>query len=139
MNKQAFTLMEMMVAAVILGVLAVIAVTRYGSVAEKQRADTARQNLEAIYAASNVYAAQMRSVPSGRDKNVDFINNTFKTNIREDGTFTYRYNYDSGNNLGKWAFWVIAYRTTGAYTIYFKNDFADAGDVYTPVCEGACP
>lgn len=135
MNRSAFTLMELVLAVIIIGVLATIALARYSSVLERHRADVARKHLEAIFAASDVYLAQANRFPPGVEEDLDFINENFRTNIPDDGTFVYEYICDIFPGQAR----VTATRSTGAYTLEIMNSRTDSEDVYPAVCSGSCP
>ncbi|HQO58071.1 MAG TPA: prepilin-type N-terminal cleavage/methylation domain-containing protein [Candidatus Omnitrophota bacterium] len=54
-TRQAFTLAELTVVAVVLGVLSMIAIPRLGNTVERMRAEEGKQMLRAIYAAQKRY------------------------------------------------------------------------------------
>jgi len=80
MKKNAFTLIELLVVVGILGLLAAIAIPKYGEAIERANLGTTLGNLSSLRSAINIYNAENLILPNTIDIN---INPNFKKYIGE--------------------------------------------------------
>ncbi len=78
MKKNAFTLIELLVVVGVLGLLAAIAIPKYGEAIEKANLGATLGNLSSLRSAINIYAAENLNLPDTIDIN---INSDFRKNI----------------------------------------------------------
>ena len=131
-NKNGFTLMEIMVVVILIGILAAAGIPYYKGHVERQKAATGATTLRMISDSLERYMAMRGdSMPSGLklsllDADIDKSKlNSTKTEYN-DGVFTY---FLSGNSENPS---VIAKRNTGDYTLSFNLSDASYGLNCTP-------
>lgn len=90
-RKFGFTLMEMMIVLIIIGVVIAIAFPNFETPTEQARALTAQNNLMAIYTAQKNYFNNWGAyiVGSGNAFNIAQINNSLNLSIQDDSTYSY--------------------------------------------------
>lgn len=96
-NAKGFTMMEFLVAAIILGIIAGFAITTYEKVVERANIRQATLNLKTIHAASYAFRAANGEFPNIQCGNystdcINLINNTLGTDIRH-ADMIYSYNF----------------------------------------------
>ena len=135
MNKKtAFTIIELMVVIVIIGVLAVIALPKFKLTVDRAIESDAMNKLITIHAANKIYLAQTGGYLNG-NYDVDGINQNLKINIIPDN-MTYSY---AGNAA---AFTATATRQpNGDFTIRITEaPISKTPGAMNPCCSaGACP
>jgi prepilin-type N-terminal cleavage/methylation domain-containing protein len=92
LGKKGITLMEIIIVMIIVGIAAVINFPNYTTPMENARAETARNNLLAIYSAEKNYNFNHGGYCLGAAGTCDTlanINTTLSLNIQDDGTYTY--------------------------------------------------
>jgi prepilin-type N-terminal cleavage/methylation domain-containing protein len=90
-----FTLMEIVIASIILGVITAMALPSYRRLAEQERCYNSQMNLITIHQASQIFRIKNKSIaPTGTD--LAAINDNFNINI-SDPNFTYRLSGDWNN------------------------------------------
>lgn len=110
-NTNAFTIMEIMIVVVILGVIAGFALPNYTKAMERTYAADAISQLSALHAANGVMYARTRSYwPTSTVNNVTTINDTLSINIVPNG-MTYSCTGDGTS------FTCTATRTTGTFAV----------------------
>lgn len=112
-TRQAFTLAELTVVAVVLGVLSMIAIPRLGKTVERMRAEEGKQMLMAIYAAQKRYWQENAHTYTDDIAALDI-------EIRPNSNFENIQLNSSGFPL------VQMDRTTGAYTLTIN----EMGNIY---------
>lgn len=95
-SRQGFTLVEIMVVVITLGVIMSLALTNYGRVVERGHCTNAKNNLRRIHSAAQVYA--LKNGGSGMPvlSSTFTINQTFNINI-VDPYFNYSTYFDPGH------------------------------------------
>lgn len=94
-HRQGFTLLEILVVLIIIAIAIVMALPSFTTPTEQARAQTARNNLLAIYSAQKNYRnnngnfAVGASGLSGDTSSLSAINSTLSLNIQDDGTYNY--------------------------------------------------
>jgi prepilin-type N-terminal cleavage/methylation domain-containing protein len=98
MNKAAsgFTLMEMIITIVIIGVMTAFALPNYFKALEHQKERDAAVQLQTLHAAAALYHAQNRRVYPAGILSVSAVNSIFNTNITPDAGSTFEYNGAAG-------------------------------------------
>jgi prepilin-type N-terminal cleavage/methylation domain-containing protein len=131
-ESKAFTIMEIMLVVVILGVLASLALTRYTDTVERQRCGKARTNVSSIlYGAKLYYDRAGYHAPSNAN-NTATINNAFGLDISD---IYFNYSYTQASNILN----VSATRTGGSYSLSGQWNLP-AGTPPTITCGGGtCP
>lgn len=131
-RSAAFTIMELMVVIVIIGVLAAIALPNYTRTIERSRLQDATTQLTTVHAAEQVYAARSGGTywPSdGAAHGVAEINTTLGVNLIENGmAFSC-----TGDGT---TFSCTGTRSGGAFTVTVDEN---AVGVSNPSCSGTCP
>ena len=89
-----YTLIEIVLVTVVMGVLATLAMSRYTTVVERQRSQRALANLDTVYGAGRTLYSRTKSYPIGT-MNRDQINTAFALSIM-DNDFTY--SFESGDS-----------------------------------------
>ncbi|MGI6652320.1 MAG: type IV pilin protein [Limnochordia bacterium] len=69
-HQEGFTLVELMIVVVILGILAGIGIQQYGNVQERARAAAHEANIKVLTSAANMYLMMVnpRTIPSSYDE-----------------------------------------------------------------------
>ena len=126
-NKKAFTLIELMITVIILGIIAAFALPNYTNMVSRAKERDAVCNLEVIREAVNLYIAREGSAPPAL-ANVDAINTTLYINAAEQEGNTY--NCSPVNIYQCWA------NNTDGWQLSFRLNSSN-GDVYCS--SGPCP
>lgn len=141
-NQLAFTLMELMVVMIIIGVIAAIAVPNFNKVVEQSHESDATTQLMAIHAANQIRLAQTGSYwPTTTTNGLTVINSTLGLNIIANGM-----NYNCAG-VGGTTFTCTATRSTGtAYVVQttqadIKTGVPNSDTTKNPRCTSgsACP
>ena len=128
--KTAFTIMEIMVVVIILGVIAGFAIPNFSKSIERTHMTDAINQLQAIHSADQIYFARTRAYwPATAVNDVTAINTALSTNIIENGM---AYNC-SGDGT---SFTCTATRTGSTFVVTVTE--APLSDT-NPACTGACP
>lgn len=129
MRQRGFTLLEVLIVVIIIGILAGIALPQYFSTLEKARSGEAAANVGVIRAAADRYWYQSSrlsdvSLPSSGDTNLDIDNPNKQTNKLYTYTFT-----DNGTDASTRRYTVNATRTVGTntYTVTWTQTNNDTG------------
>ena len=105
-DRQGFTLTEIIVVIIIIGLIAAFVAPNYRRTVEMEYERTARLNLEAIYKAQRIYLARTQTfwptAPMAPAADVDQINDTLGLNITEENV-SYTCNQVGGGNVKCWA------------------------------------
>lgn len=124
-----FTLIELMVTLIIVGIIAAFAIPNFDKSIERRRSDTAKQNLLLIHGACQIYKARAGAYP-GQLNNVAAINSTLGLNIT-DTNFAYQIHTTP-------SFKIRAVRSSPAYR--WDMDPTLPADDTNPYCaSGSCP
>jgi prepilin-type N-terminal cleavage/methylation domain-containing protein len=110
-HKKAFTLTELLITVIIIGVISAFAIPNYTKTVNKARAKDAVYNLNLIREAVRLYAVREGSYPAAA-LNISTINTTFQTNVMEqEGNV---YTCDDVNTYSCWATnaagWQLSFR-----------------------------
>lgn len=137
----AFTLMEIVMVVVILGILATLTIPPFNRVMERARDNEARTNLLLIQAAERVYQAEngvFFPAVGITESNLTVINSTLNLNL----------------NANQWQYRIQAPATLPATDPYqawakryspdysnggFNREFSLLSNGTTPTCTGTCP
>jgi len=134
MKKAAFTLTELMIVIVIMGILSILAIPNYAKSMARSRLQDAMKQLSTLHAANQIYRAQNLSdeyLP-GTSLNLSQINQGLGINIIANG-LTYSYTRNS-TNVRRYS----ATATDGTHTITLTENILSSTN---PTCTGgsACP
>ena len=132
-NKHGFTIMEILVVVIIVGIIAGFAIPNYGKSVEQGYLQDAMIQLSAIRSANQLYYAKTSTYwPPTSDRYVSAINTSLSLNIIENGL---AYECDPGGVVNQ-TFTCTATRTGGAFTVT-----VDEAPLSTtnPDCSGSCP
>lgn len=97
-NKHGFTIMELIIILIIIGVAVAFCLPNFTGPTEQARALTAQNNLLAIYSAEQNYNNNKAgnnnycintSIPTPCDNSISDINTALSLNIQDDGSYTY--------------------------------------------------
>ena len=107
MNKKGFSLVELMIVVVIMGILIAVAIPLYGAIQDNAKNKTCKNNIVAIranatnYYASNGVKADPTTLASTFDDKVlpvcPWDNKTYSVKIEEDGGATVKHNSATQN------------------------------------------
>ena len=95
LHRQGFTLIEILIVLIIIGIAAVFSMPNFNTPTEQARALNAQNNLLAIYSAEKNYLnnnggfAVGVSGAAGDASSLAAIDSTLSLNIQDDGTYTY--------------------------------------------------
>ena len=132
-KNSAFTLIEIIIAVVLLGIIAGFALPKYARSIEKGHARSARSNLIAIHSMLEIWNANDNSYPPTGAGDLAYLNTTLRLNII-DRNFSYTYTNTGGTPL---TFTLDAQRSGGGYTLRVTE--AIISDT-NPSCQaGTCP
>lgn len=121
-NESGFTLMELMVVIVIIGVLAAIAIPSMSKQVDKTKVKRAMVELKAMKTAVDVYKAEKGSYPTTSQ-----INNALKDYGINFGSASFKdpwekpYVYSTDNNIAPSAYKLVSYGPDGGVTIIDDN------------------
>jgi prepilin-type N-terminal cleavage/methylation domain-containing protein len=133
-NHNAFTLIEIVAAVIILTVIASLALVSFQKTMEKAYYSNARLNLISIHGASQIYLKKYGQLPVLDNLTLTQLNDTFDLNI-QDNYFEY-----SGTGGGVNPGGVYAYRPDYDNLRYsFYVDVLQKISTSNPVCFGNCP
>lgn len=133
-NKQAFTLMEIMITVVLIGIIAGFAIPNYSKAINKAYERDAIVQLSALHAACQIYKARTGDYYTFDLNTINDINSTFKINITSN-IFTYEYVYKEPG-----LFYANAKKSgTGGFTVKVTQDSLNT--TTNPCCQGpgTCP
>jgi len=111
-----FTLMEIMIAVIILGVIGSLALPRYNNVVRQNECRQAQQNMVLIYNAVQVF--KIKNLPSSfpESPTLGDINTSLNLSILPDPNHTYY--MPAGSALGPWD--ISVDRNDGSYQCYMQ-------------------
>ncbi len=137
-KQKAFTMIEFLVAAIILGLIAGFALVTYEKVMERANIRQATLNLKAIHAASYAFRARNGSFPNIQcgDYSTDcvgLINSTLGTHITH-GDMIYSYNFKNAAYPDATTFTAEATRVTPFYSLQVTQATISAAN--PTWCEG---
>ena len=130
-SLKAFTLIEVVIVVIILGVLATIATPRITGMVNKARAKDALNNLSIIYSANLIFKAQNNNAnfAGGGVAAINNINGNNSLNIIPNGV-----NYDCSDGTT-----CTAVGANFSFTLTLNNQLVTTGGV-NPTCAGSdCP
>lgn len=87
-NQKGFTIMELMIVIVIIGILIAIAVPAYNSFVEKARSSTCSANRRTIESAAGLYYAEVGSHTSDIADLDDYLDNVASIECPSDGAYS---------------------------------------------------
>jgi general secretion pathway protein G len=90
-SNRGFTLTELLIVVMIVGILATVSIVHYGSLYERARADEAKQGLWEVRVAWGQYSMDHRNPPAGMS-NLSLSQVEFPLNCRPERYFTYSLN-----------------------------------------------
>lgn len=94
MNKKSFTIMEVIVAVVIIGILATLGFPGYKGMVENQKAKVCQQNLEALKRALDIYAMENDTLPGDLSElPVRYIQKAYAQILQEKGAWKIKLAY----------------------------------------------
>ncbi|MFA5388246.1 MAG: prepilin-type N-terminal cleavage/methylation domain-containing protein [Candidatus Omnitrophota bacterium] len=121
MNKKGFTLLELLIVVIILGVLASIALPQYTATIEKARSGEAVINIGAIRVALDRYWYQNGALPADNNFSALDIDNP---NIITNKLYIYTFTDDGSTSLVR-KYTITASRTLGTISYWIKWIQAD--------------
>jgi prepilin-type N-terminal cleavage/methylation domain-containing protein len=138
--RKGFTLIEIMVVVITLGVIMSLALTSYKKVLEQNYCRNAQQNMVLIYNAVQVFKIKKNPASFPASPNLAAINAALGISIPDDPKFTY--DMPAGSNLGPWD--ISVNRVDGSYTCYMQfweviSPLSSTNPACTAGMELACP
>ena len=130
-KEDGFTLIEVLIAMSIVGILAAIAIPLYGNTLEQSRGNEAKAILSTIYTAEKIYRVNNAVFwNGGASPPIDTINSTLSTDIDP----PQYYNISSITATAGTTFTAFATRISGTttYYVYYGVGGKTDGVVYTP-------
>ena len=115
-KQQGFTIVELLIVIVIIGILATISIVAYNNVNDKARELSAQSSAKQLFSKLAAYEVEKGTFPSTLDD----------INIKDSGSTTYQYRVDNSSNPKTWCSTV----TVGSKSTYVSNSQA------TPVAGG---
>jgi len=115
MNRNAFTLMELMVTVIIIGIVAAFGIPNYTRSTERAAERDAVYNIKMLMEAYNLYVARQGGPPPANLNTTDEVNTTFSVNIIEQSGNTYKC-YDDP----PWGYTCEANNTDG-WSVHFEG------------------
>lgn len=138
-NNKAFTLTELMIVVIIIGVMASFAIPNYSKSVERAHRKDAETQLSTIWSADQIYRSQNGQYwPSGGSNDITAINNTLGLGIIPNGM---TYNCTGGpptvpNPFGTFTCTAVRQPPAASFTITVTQAQIDSSN---PSCGGGCP
>jgi prepilin-type N-terminal cleavage/methylation domain-containing protein len=130
-KDRGFTLMELMIAVILIGVIAGFGIPNYQKAVQKGRERSAILHLKTIYGANEIYRARAGSYAPGSGLNLTGINSVMAVNI-VDTSMTYSYTRSSATTYSATAAWT----GTNPFTVRVNQNPITASN---PCCSaGTC-
>lgn len=117
MNRKSFTMLEVIIVVILMGVIAAFAIPSYNKAIEKQRYRNAKLNLSTIYTASRIFKAKNQDYPLMDLNTLTAINNYFALSI-SDPNFVYSW---SSQSEGGDYFYAWANKPDGSYYVIITD------------------
>ncbi|MFA5088324.1 MAG: prepilin-type N-terminal cleavage/methylation domain-containing protein [Candidatus Omnitrophota bacterium] len=135
-DSKAFTLVEIMVVVILIGILASFAIPRYNKTVERSHKQDAETQLIAVHGANNIYRAQTGSFfgTIGTNYNITQINANLDLNLIANG-MTYSYRRTAASTYLSTA---VRNAPASVFTITVTQNPIDTTGG-NPACSGACP
>jgi prepilin-type N-terminal cleavage/methylation domain-containing protein len=139
-NKKGFSIMELIIVVVIIGVLASFAIPKYTRTVERSIMNDAVVQLQSIHSALLIENAQRgqgtyldSSAECGGSCNLSQLNTELNINITANG-MTYSYLRTATNTYN-----VTAVRTGGSSVFTLTLTQSPLSSTNNPICSGSCP
>jgi len=128
MHKKSFTLMELMVVVIIIGILATVGLPTYRNFIEDQRATVCQTNLRALKTALDIYVMEHDRIPAGLSKlPFEYIQRAYAQVLQEKGAWKIKLAYFMADREDR----GMAYATGNELSL--RNDLAK-GDIKLITC-----
>lgn len=131
-NVKSFTLVEILIAVVIIGAMAGFALMKYSRAIECTRVGDAKNQLGSIHTANRIYFAKTNNYwpQSSSSQDLTAINSNLGLAIISNGL---TYSCDGNGS----AYSCSAQKAGGSYLITVTQ--ANLDNIYNPICTGQCP